>query len=249
MKQTSTFLLLMLTALLAGRPARAQAPGPEARLPAAAEALRQEYATATVNNPYLYNGPEYADYTRKYHTRTGHPFYLLPAVQPGTANYNGREFANVRLQYDLVRDQVVLAQPGSPLRLRFIEEKLRTFSLDGHRFVRLVADSASADIIRTGYYELLADGPVQVLAKRTKTMYEHVNRPYVDVSFTETNRLYMQKGGRYYAVGSKGKALRLLADHGPEMQQYLKEHPLRFGKADRENAVVELTRYYNGLAK
>lgn len=90
---------------------------------------------------------------------------------------------------------------------------------------------------------------MQVLAKRTKTMYEHVNRPYIDVSFTEINRLYMQKGGRYYAVGSKGKALHLLADHGPEMQQYLKEHPLRFGKTDRENAVVELTRYYNGLAK
>jgi hypothetical protein len=249
MKQTSTFLLLTLAALLAGRPARAQVPSPEARLPAAAEALRQEYATASVNNPYLYSGPEYADYTRKYHLRTGHQFYLLPDVLPGTANYNDREFANVRLQYDLVRDQVVLSQPGNPLKLRFIDEKVRAFSIDGHHFVRLVADSANTGIIRTGYYELLADGLVQVLAKRTKTMYEHVNRPYIDVSFTESNRLFMQKGGRYYAVGSKGKALRLLADHGPEVQQYLKEHPLRFGTADRENAVVELTRYYNELLR
>ncbi|MET4073942.1 hypothetical protein [Hymenobacter sp. UYCo722] len=249
MKQTSTFLLLTLAALLAGRPAHAQASGPEARLPTAAEALRQEYATASVNYPYLYNGPEYADYTRKYHIRTGHQFYLLPDVLPGAANYNDREFANVRLQYDIVLDQVIISQPGNPLTLRFIDDKVRTFSIDGHQFVRLVADSTSADIIRTGYYELLADGPVQVLAKRTKTMYEHLNKPYVDVSFTETNRLYMQKAGRYYAVGSKGKALRLLADHSQEMQQYLKEHHLRFGKDDRENSLVELTRYYNGLAK
>jgi len=249
MKQTSTFLLLTLAALLAGRPTHAQAPGPEARLPAAAETLRREYATASVNYPYLYIGPEYADYTRKYHTRTGHPFYLVPDVLPGAANYNDREFANVRLQYDLVRDQVVLSQPGNPLKLRFIDEKVRTFSVDGHQFVRLVADSASADIIRTGYYELLADGPVQVLAKRSKTMYEHLNKPYIDVSFTETNRLYLQKAGRYYAVGSKGKALRLLADHSQEMQQYLKEHHLSFSKAARENSVVELTRYYNGLSQ
>ena len=249
MKQTSTFLLLTLAALLASRPTHAQAPGPEARLPAAAETLHREYATASVNYPYLYNGPEYADYTRKYHTRTGHQFYLVPDVLPGAANYNDREFANVRLQYDLVRDQVVLSQPGNPLKLRFIDEKVRSFVIDGHQFVRLVADSSSANTIRTGYFELLADCPVQVLAKRSKTLYEHLNKPYVDVSFEESSRLYMQKAGRYYSVRSKGTALRLFADHSKEMQQYLKEHHLRFNKANRENSVVELTRYYNGLAQ
>lgn len=239
----------MLASGLAGQTAHAQAPGPEARLPAAAETLRQEYAAATVNYPYLYSGPEYADYTRKYHTRAGHQFYLQPDVLPGTANYNDREFANVRLQYDIVLDQLVLSQPGNPLKLRFIDEKVRTFSVDGHRFVRLVADSSSANVIRTGYYELLADGPVQVLAKRSKKLYEHLNKPYVDVSFEESNRLFMQKAGRYYAVRSKGAALRLFADHGKEMQQYLKEHRLRFNQASREASVVELTRYYNGLPK
>ena len=247
MKQSSTFLLLMTASLLLSQRASAQTPGPEARLPPAAEALRQEYAGESVKYPYLYNGPEYAEYTRKYHTLKGNPFFLKPEMLPGTANYNDREFADVRLQYDLVLDQVVLSQPGNPLRLRFINEKVRAFSVDGHQFVRLTADSANADIIRTGYYELLADGPVQVLAKRSKTMYEHLNRPYIDASFTETNRLFMQKAGRYYSVRSKGSALRLFADHSKELQQYLKEHRLNFGKANRENALVELTRYYNGL--
>lgn len=227
--------------------ARAQAPGPEAQLPPAAEALRQEYASEPVNYPYLYNGPEYADYTRKYHTLTGNQFFLKPEMLPGTANYNGRDFANLRLQYDLVLDQVVLSQPGNPLKLRFLDDKVHAFSVDGHGFVRLVADSSNSNVIRTGYYELLADGPVQVLAKRSKTMYEHVNRPYVDVSFSESNRLYMQKAGRYYPVRSKGTALRLFADHSGEMQQYLKEHRLRFDKSSRESSLIGLTRYYNSL--
>ncbi|GAA4031473.1 hypothetical protein GCM10022409_14620 [Hymenobacter glaciei] len=247
MKQTSTFLLLIVASLLAGPPARAQVAGPEARLPAAAETLRREYASESVNYPYLYNGPEYADYTRKYHTSTGHQFFLKPEMMLGSAHYNDREFSNVRLQYDLLLDQVVLSQPGNPLKLRFIDEKVRAFSVDGHQFVRLAADSANADIIRTGYYELLADGPVQVLARRTKAMYEHLNKPYVDVSFSETTRLYMQKAGRYYAVHSKGAALRLFANHSKEMQQYLKEHRLSFNQAHREESLVELTRYYNGL--
>ena len=246
MKQSSTFLLLLAATLVLAQSARAQVAGPEARLPAAAEALRREYTAESVNYPYLYNGPEYADYIRKYHTLTGHPFFLKPEMMPGTANYNDREFGSVRLQYDLVRDQVVLSQPGNPLMLRLIDEKVRAFSVDGHRFVRLVADSAG--IIRTGYYELLADGPVQVLAKRTKTMYEHLNKPYVDVSFVEASRLYMQKAGRYYAVRSKGTVLRLFADRSAEMQQYLKAHRLRFDKTARESTVAELTRYYNELA-
>ena len=247
MKQTSTFLLLVLAALLIARPAHAQVPGPEARLPAAAQALRQQYAAASVNYPYLYNGPEYADYTRKYHTRAGHQYYLSPDVLDGAVNYNNRKFASVRLQYDIVRDQVVLSQPGNPLKLRFLDEKVRTFSVDGHRFVRLVADSAG--VIGTGYYELLADGAAQMLAKRSKTMYEHLNKPYVDVSFTEASRLYLYKAGRYHMVRSKGTAMRLFADHSKEMQTYLKEHRLRFNQASRENSLAELTRYYNELPR
>lgn len=168
---------------------------------------------------------------------------------PGAATYQGRDFPSLQLQYDLLLDQVVLSQPGNPLRLRFIDERVRAFAIDGHHFVRLVADSARADVVRTGYYELLADGPVQVLAKRSKLLYEHLNKPYVDVSFVEVNRLYLPRAGRYYAVRSKGVALRLFADRGKEMQQYLKAHRLRFNSPNRESSVVELARYYNGLPR
>lgn len=249
MTQSSTFLLLAVAAWLTARPACAQNSGPEARLPAAAETLRKEYAASPINAPYLYNGPEYADYTRRYHTRTGHQFYLQPEALPGTAHYNDRAFANVSLQYDIVLDQVVLLQPGNPLRIRLIDEKVQGFSVDGHRFVRIVADSATGGTIRTGYYELLTDGSVQVLAKRSKRIYERLNKPYIDASFEEGNRLYMQKAGRYYSVRNKGAALRLLANRGKEVQQYLKEHHLRFNKANREKSVVELVSYYNGLAQ
>lgn len=248
MKQSSTFLLLCFAALLLGQSAHAQATSAEARLPAAAETIQKQYAASAITEPIIYSGPEYADYTRKYHTRTGHPYFLQPKLQPGSASYNNRDFTNLQIQYDLVLDQVVLAQPSNSLRLRLLDDKLRSFSVDGHRFVRLVADSASADVIRTGYYELLADGPVQVLAKRSKTLYERLNKPYVDVSFVERSRAFMQKAGHYYAVRSKGAAMRLLADQGPAMQQYLKEHDLRFGKSQLESSLVELARYYNGLS-
>ena len=67
--------------------------------------------------------------------------------------------------------------------------------------------------------------------------------------WNDVNRLYLQRAGRYYAVRSKGVALRLFADRGKEMQQYLKAHRLRFNSPNRESSVVELARYYNGLPR
>ena len=239
-----SFLLMLSSWAASGQPvAPAVAPLP------AATALQLAYAQSSVGYPMLYNGPEYGDYTAKYHARNGHPFFLQPDVLPGTLRYNGHDFANLRLQYDLVLDQVVLYQPNGSLRLRLLNEKVQTFSLDKHAFVRLVPDSASAGVVRPGYYEVLANGPVQVLAQRSKHIQERLNRPFVDAEFVATNRLLMQKDGHYFVVRGKGAALRLLADHAREVQQYLKEQRLRLGGAQLESSLVTLANYYNTLPR
>ncbi|MDQ2773305.1 MAG: hypothetical protein M3Y54_22700 [Bacteroidota bacterium] len=246
MKLLATFSSLFSIILLGSRLACAQSAEHAMPQPAAAQ-LQQQYAQSSIDYPVLYNGPEYGDYTAKYHTRDGHPFFLQPDVQTGTLRYQEHDFANVRLQYDLVLDQVVLNQPNGTLRLRLLNEKVQAFTIDQHSFVRLVPDSASAAVMRAGYYEVLAEGPVQVLARRSKRLQEHLNLPYIDVEFVASNRLLMQQGGHYFAIGSKRAALRLLAGHTREVQQYLKAQQLRFGRAQLENSVVALARYYNSL--
>jgi hypothetical protein len=148
-----------------------------------------------------------------------------------------------------VLDQVVLSPPKSPLTLRLINEKVEKFTIGTHHFTRLVADSASRSVIRTGYYEVLLDSTVQVLAKRTKRMQEHISQSYINAEFTQTDKLFMQKAGHYYQVASKSAAMRLFADRSKEMQQYLQGHKLRFNKAQREASIVELAAYYCSLPK
>jgi hypothetical protein len=92
----------------------------------------------------------------------------------------------VRLSYDEVLDQVLLAQPNNPVLVRLIEE---------HLVVARANDAAS--VIRTGYYQVLADGRAQVLARRTKRMQERLNQPYVDVEFVASTKFFTQKGGQY----------------------------------------------------
>ncbi len=227
-------------------PAMGQQAAPAALATAVAAAQRQ-YAAAFAGHSELYNGPEYRDYAKRYHQQTGHQFFLAAEPQPGGIFYNGHDFKDIRLAYDVVLDQVVLMTPQSPLTLRLINEKVREFSISGHRFVRLTADSTAGSAIRTGYYEVLLDGPVQVLARRVKTQQEHLSQSYIDVEFFPADKLFIRKAGQYYPVGSKAAAMRLLADRGKQLQQYAQEHKLRFKKAQREASVLALAAYYGSL--
>lgn len=241
--------LALLCIPLFGHLAAGQAALPGPTLAAAVASAEQQYTAAIPLPAQLYNGPEYIDYARPYHSRVGHQFFAEPTRQPATLLYNGHYFANLRLAYDVVREQLVLSPPGSPLSLRLINENVRSFSVNNHRFVRLVADSASRRVIETGFYEVLLDSAVQVLAKRSKRMQERVAQMAIDVEFVPQDELFIRKAGTYYPVGRKAAAMRVFADHGKEVQSYAKAQKLSFRKAAFEASVVQLASYYSGLPR
>ncbi|GAB3332030.1 hypothetical protein ACFQT0_04395 [Hymenobacter humi] len=246
--KTLAIALSAVFCLLALRPAAfGQSAAADESVAVATAKLQEQYAASFGGHPQLYNGPEYVDYAKRYHARTGHQFFLSPDMQTGRVDYNGQSFQNIRLAYDVVLDQVVLSHPTSPLLLRLINEKARGFTVNNHSFIRLVADSASGAVIRTGYYEVLVDSSVQVLAKRAKRQQEHLQQQQVDVEFTDTDRLFIRKAGQYYAIKRKSQALRLFADQKPALQKFMQEQKLSFRKADFEASVVQLARYYCSL--
>lgn len=224
-----------------------QSAAPTGAVASATAAAQQQYAAAFPLPSQLYNGPEYIDYSKPYHARTGHQFFGEPTRQPGSVFYNGHHFPNLQLAYDVVRDQVVLSPPRSPLSLRLINDNVQSFSLNNHQFVRLVADSSNSRVIETGYYEVLLDGPVQVLARRSKRMQEHVAQQSIDVEFVGQDEVFIKKAGTYYPVGRKAAALRPFADRGKEVQDYAKAQKLAFNKGSFEASVVQLASYYSGL--
>ena len=244
MKAFGIIMCAGLHALLAGSPALGQTPpaGPIAK-------LQQQYNNSFTNPAELISGPEYVDKTLRYHHREGFPYFLLPDPQPGSVFYHNHAFGNQQLAYDVVLDQVVLQFPGSPFRFRLVNERVRAFTIGDHQFIRLVADSAAGSVIKTGYYEVLTDGNVQVLARRAKSPQEKRGQQFTDVEFLTVDRLFMKKDGRYYAVGGKKALMRLLAGQSKEkeVQKYVQAHKLKFNKKHLEASAVALARHYNEL--
>jgi hypothetical protein len=224
-----------------------QAPSSDAQLAASVASVQKQYTASFADAPYLFNGPEYVDYAMRYPVRRGHQFFGVPEKQPGSVYYNGQLFSNLLLAYDVALDQVVVPLPNSPLTFRLVNEKVAYFQVNDHRFVRLVADSASYQVLRTGYYEVLLDSRVQLLAKRTKRLQEQIVQQRIEVDFKPGNRLFINKAGVYYPINKKGDATRLYSDKNKEVREYLKERKLSFGKAAFEASMLQLAEYYCSL--
>lgn len=239
------FMKLLISLLLAfGITLKLAVPAPGQTV---ASAALQQYNESFVAHPQLVNGPEYVDYSRAFYARIGHQWLVGPELQGGGVHYNGQYFGGVRLNYDVVRDQVVLLHPTSSLKFRLVNENLRFFLFQNRRFVRLQADSTDADVIRTGFYEVLADGPVQVLARRSKRQQQLIQAGHLNVSFTPTDKLFLQKAGKYYPVKSKGAALRYFEDHKAEVQSFVRDNKLSFRKNQLEADLVRVARFYAQL--
>jgi hypothetical protein len=224
------------------------APTSASPLSASVDQLRQQYTKSFPVHSQLFNGPEYVDYARRYPNNIGHQFFLLPEPATGSVFYNDHYFPNLQLVYDIVLEQVVLQQPGSPLRLRLVNEKVRSFSLADHHFIRIEADSSSGAVIKTGFYEVLVDSAVQVVAKRTKQQKDRIYEGKTRLEFTPADKLFLRKEGTYYAANSRSAVTRLFADQGKEVQKYIRANNLKFRKGTRETDIVQLTRFYNGLS-
>ncbi|OUJ71634.1 hypothetical protein [Hymenobacter crusticola] len=238
-------LFVLFSVLGLGYPAWSQTT--DIPLAASLDALQQQYNSSLAVNPQLYNGPEYVDYAKRYTTTVGHQFFLSPDKHSGSVYYNNHYFAGLQLRYDVVLSQLLIQHATSPFTLKLINENLWQFTIDGHRFTRLVADSSAASL-PTGFYEVLVDSStVQLLAKRAKQLEEKIAQGEIQAEFRPIDKLFVRKAGVYYLVNKKRSVTQLFADHSKEVQKYIQDHKLRFKKAQRETDIVLLTRYYAGL--
>lgn len=188
------------------------------------------------------------DYSKKYFKREGHQFFESPDKQRGTIYYTNHFFENVQLIYDVVTDKLILQHPTTPLLLSLINERVEYFTIAKHRFIRLADDSAVAKVISTGYYEVLVDNKVQLLARRSKQMQEKIETSHINIEFYLNDKLFLKKGGIYYPINNKRAIVNLLSDREAELKAYSKANKLRFKKSRREADIMQLTEYYCSLA-
>lgn len=225
-------------------------PAPDsAGLAAAVTAARQPLAQATQAETRLLSGTEYVNYSRP--NSLGNQFFQSAIAQPASLVYDGLPFAAVPLLYDLKLDQLVMPDPVHATNLKLLAEKVQTFTLGGHQFVRLVStDTTAKATFPTGFYDLLLPGGARgatLLARRTKREVQEPVAGRLEFQYEEKTRLLVQQNNVLTEVSNLKDILALLPEQRAALQKFGRSNHLKFKGDSCEESVVALLRYYNTL--
>lgn len=113
----------------------------------------------------LYNGSIYSAYS--YTWKEGSPYFLKEKPSLGSVFYDGLFYDSLQIIYEDLREAVIIENQS--LLVQLVNERIKSFVIDGHLFVRLLADNQHPGLTRTGYYEVLYSGKTQLLSKPRNT--------------------------------------------------------------------------------
>jgi hypothetical protein len=201
-----------------------------------------KYSASIRTHGHLYNGSQYFDY---YPTDDEHPFFLTSDWSEGAINYDGEYYDNVSLMYDIYTDKVVVeSYTGSMIQL--VSEKILSFSYGGHTFKRLYKSDDSRQEISDGFYDILHEGSVDLVVRRSKWFSETVEATKIIRQFDQRQSYYLVKNNTFYPVKSKKSFLQVLGDKRTELKQFIQSNKIKF-KPNREQAMIKVAAYYDTL--
>lgn len=203
------------------------------------------YNTVFTEQLHLYNGKEYVDYPQAFDE--GQPYFLHDGWNKGTVNYNGNTYTNVSLKYDLVSDDLVILAFNKVSKIRLVKENVARFTLAEHSFIHIIGDSLRTGNMDPGFYHVIADGRVALLARRTKNIQTYLKET-VELKVFNKEHYYLKKNSAYFPVNTKNDLFDQLGDKKKELQKYIKQNKLRFRK-DVGNSIAKVIMHYNQITQ
>lgn len=190
----------------------------------------------------LYNGIEHIGYSPQIE---GNPFFPENKWQRGSITYDGIFYDTVQMMYDAIKDRVVVLHYNGFFRIALFTEKVSSFSLLNHQFIRIERDSLQNAALETGLYDQLYAGRTAMLVKRHKFIEETV-KDVLERKFVEKYSYYLLHNGRYHIIRTKKGLFALLKDHAREVKQHLRKQKLKFRK-DKETSILQAAIHYDSL--
>jgi len=199
-------------------------------------AVRQFYEVIA-DNALLYNGTEYVNADP---TIAGDPYFLGKWIINGNLVYNNVTYSDVPLLYDSWNDRVISQRFNNGVLMTLISEKIKSFSLGNHIFIRVTKNATDDASPSTGFYEVIYGGNTQVIARHRKQIYESAS---LEKSFVESTHYFVRKDGKYFAIKNKKDLFGVLHDKSDGIKKLLKNNNLSYKKEPQETLVQAATFY------
>ena len=193
---------------------------------------------------HLFTGKEYTPYSKEI---KGHPFFVADQMQNSDIFYDGTLYTNIPLLFDIVRQEIVIYRYNQNVRMRLLSEKVKYFTLAGHKFENITLSEGKDENISNRIYDIVFDGAASVLVKRVKRIRYPLKAEEPPV-FIEEDVLYIRNGNSLYFVDNRSSLLQAMNDKKELIKKYIRKNKFRF-KKNIEKEVIMITSYYITLNK
>ena len=191
----------------------------------------------------LYTGRAYSDYP----PLEGHAYLDGPGWYVGSVTYDGIEYRNIYLKYDLVKNLVVVLRPDKQTKVSLHNRLVSRFTLSGKNFVRLQAVDHRGDSLHS-FYEIVESGAITLLAKTEKTITDKIKGLQIVRPVSEKTFFHVYQEGTYYPVRNMASFLELVPQQRKEMQQELRRQKIKY-RSNPRRALAAMVAHYNQTAR
>ncbi|MDQ2720189.1 MAG: hypothetical protein M3Z26_10600 [Bacteroidota bacterium] len=193
----------------------------------------------------IYNGREYIPYTFK---KEGNAFFGSDQFTNGWISYQGHIYQAIPMQYDVVRNQVVILNFDNRSAIFLQNEAIDSFYFLEHTFIRMEKNSA-LNLNSTGFYDRLLNGRIQVIAARKKGIKETIPDNQILRVFENKDRFYVFKNTKFYWVNNKKEVFSLFSDKRHEIKTGMRKQKIKFSRNNFEEALMAASAIYDQSMK
>ena len=150
------------------------------------------------------------------------------------------------MQLDVSRDQLVIINLAGGTRIFLQNERIDSFHLLNHTFIRLAKNNAS-NIETTGFYDLLYRSSLQVYALRNKKFTESFTNGKIVRVFNNHDQFFILKNGRFSRVKKEDDVFGVLGGKRQEIKKLLRGQNLKFRRDGFEGALTMAVTLFDQL--
>ena len=147
--------------------------------------------------------------------------------------------------YDLYEDKVISLLSKSSM-YSLTSQKVSDFYINNHHFKYINVVDSTKSVIKTGFFDLIFNGHLKILAKRVKKIQLTINNNDIRYYFVSKTTYYLNRNDKYELISGESSFLNFFKDKKNELKKHLKDNRINFKKKPEE-AMILLANYYESL--
>lgn len=204
---------------------------------------RSIYQNAASNQAALYSGSVEEPYKYFFH---GTPYLETDEFTPGDLFYDGSLYHNVRLRLNTHQDILSVQTPSRTLSVMLHQDNVGYAVIKGQRY-HVATPKEREQGLGKGYIITLHEGRFPLHWKNVKYRESNIVNRQIEYNFTSKDTYYLEKDGLFWTVSSKGSILKHFKEHKRELNSFIKQNNLKFGKDERKESLIRLLEYAETL--